>query len=389
VNRGGSTAIGSRLRNVAIAIGSRIARAVRDGSALHWKGALADALGPGLAEASGFALLFEGLRQTGDESEDWASLTTRFLRSGASGTHAHAGLYAGLGGALFTSKYVARTRGGLSRFIAALDGAVASSPATWDADELVDADVDVVSGAAGISLASAAAPASAGAPALRAALERLLANDAARLLVYSYVEEPPVRCLNLGVAHGFPGVLAAYLRNAPDPAVVRDAVALLRAAALPNGTSWPYFAGAPPRTRSAWCYGQPGVPAVLAAAAEALDDPALLAFALDAASSSAAQLGEKGIVDDGLCHGTAGNAVCLWAVARRAHSDEASERALELMDSVARRFDESIAFGYRQWHPDNGYGDDATFLTGSAGIALGMLTVVEAVEPSWLDALAV
>jgi class I lanthipeptide synthase len=200
---------------------------------------------------------------------------------------------------------------------------------------------------------------------------------------------------DLGVAHGNPGViglLAASLAAGVAPercrALLGGAVGWLLAQALPPGPGarFPYWVapGRPPiPARTAWCYGDAGIAAVLHAAGRVAAEPAWQRYALALARDVAARpLEQTGVADAGLCHGAAG----LGHIFHRLHlatgdaqfRDAAVDwlvRAVEM-----QRPGEGIV-GFRAQDPKPG--GDAGFLTGVAGIALALLSAVSDVEPLW------
>jgi lantibiotic biosynthesis protein len=205
---------------------------------------------------------------------------------------------------------------------------------------------------------------------------------------------------NLGVAHGVPGILPILARAVAAGVAVDKARPL-----LDGGVRWvlaqrrndeesvfPYCVGegvTPRLARAAWCYGDPGIAAVLLVAARAVGEPAWEAEARDIAMVSARRsIDSAGVHDAGLCHGAAGLGHVfnrLYQAMREPLLLEAARtwfaRALEL-----RRPDQGIA-GFRTWGPGED-GEmtwlvDPTFLTGAAGIGLALLGATTDIEPTW------
>ena len=186
-------------------------------------------------------------------------------------------------------------------------------------------------------------------PSARHSLERIvvhLANAAredADGVTWAYVPPPdgsfrfnearPEGHVNLGFAHGVPGIVA-FLAAAETAGVAgsRDllepAVRYLAAQRLPSGagSAFPAFVyddweSSP--ARLAWCYGDPGVAVALLAAGEALGDDGALALAREVALGCA---GRDAEVDATLCHGSAG----LGHMFNRLGQALADERLLDL-----------------------------------------------------------
>ena len=125
--------------------------------------------------------------------------------------------------------------------------------------------------------------------------------------------------VDLGVAHGIAGVvpfLARVHRLGLAQQTVRPlldgAVRWLLAHMVDtvSGPTVPYFVAdgvEPGPARSAWCYGDPGVAAALLLAARDVGEPAWAAAATGLAMRAANRPPDQtGVVDAGLCHGSAG-----------------------------------------------------------------------------------
>lgn len=206
--------------------------------------------------------------------------------------------------------------------------------------------------------------------------------------------------LNLGVAHGIPGVIgflgrACAAGSAEARRLLASAVPCLLAQKLPSGgvSMFPYRISptAPPEpSRLAWCYGDIGIAAALLAAGHAAEEPEWQREALEIGRFAAARRPETAIVyDAGLCHGAAGIAH-LFNRLYQASGDEVFEtaaidwfeRALDM-----RRPGEGIG-GFISLLSEGpgtvaGWQPDPSFLTGAAGIALALLAAVTPVFPSW------
>jgi CubicO group peptidase (beta-lactamase class C family) len=238
---------------------------------------------------------------------------------------------------------------------------------------------------------------------------RHLANSASRLddgtRWLSKPEWDPVNhhaapYANFGIAHGFPGAIAAVaalvknaiLEEELGP-ILADASHWLLAQRLSKDTeAWFRYGsddpGAPART--AWCYGDPGVAWTLMLAADALGDRALWEDAVAIATHAAERApSASGVVDAGLCHGAAG----LGHLFHRMHRLHPEEPALRraARDWFARALDMRSAdaplAGFRAWTPVKlptfQWTDDAGALTGAAGVALALVTALDAEVIGW------
>ena len=206
---------------------------------------------------------------------------------------------------------------------------------------------------------------------------------------------------NLGVAHGVPGV-CWLLGKLCLAGIERD-----RAETLLNGSlrwlrshqpdpdqgelpSWiAPGVDREPNRRMAWCYGPLGASAVALEAAKAIGDDQSANWARTLALSCAAVApAEAQIQDAGLCHGAAGNTQIFYRLYRNTGEPTFHAAALRWFESTLayRRPGEGIG-GYRMWgaveESRNGWLDDASFLTGSGGVGLALLSAVTDVEPKW------
>jgi hypothetical protein len=220
-------------------------------------------------------------------------------------------------------------------------------------------------------------------------------------------DDAPTGYYNCGLAHGVPGVIAILGRVAArsdlaaatmtKAATLRDAaIDWLAAHALPDpGAHYPTRRipdETPTASRTAWCYGDPGVLAALwqadALAGRPIDDhlPRLLA-------ALGRSRGDTGVLDAALCHGAAG----LGHIANRAYQASGNPR---LRDAAIRWFTETLTFRDPDLAPGQGHGgyqiatrDPATgeplhranpdLLDGAAGIALALLAAIGREAPAW------
>jgi hypothetical protein len=211
----------------------------------------------------------------------------------------------------------------------------------------------------------------------------------------------PAGVYNLGVAHGMPAVIG-LLAAACAAGVARDRARPLLAGAVrwllahrlgPGSVScFPFTvmhdAESQP-ARLAWCYGDPGVAATLLAAGIAAGEPAWMEAASEIARTAAARPAEgSGVVDAGLCHGSAGVGHLFNRMFQATGDPVLRQAALRwLADTLARREPGeglagwrafmSVPSGERRWMPEPG------FLEGVAGIGLALLAAVSPVEPAW------
>ena len=205
----------------------------------------------------------------------------------------------------------------------------------------------------------------------------------------------PDGAIDLGVAHGVPGIVG-MLAQFVDAGVQRErslqllgsTVAWLLDAVprgLPRfGTDWP--ADPAERKRMGWCYGDPGVAGVLLRAGGALASPALAQEAVALLAQVAEPLATSGAPDACFCHGAAGLAHIYNLAFQRTGSVPMRDQARRWLGEVLRlRTPGTGIAGYRFLKADDAthWEPDATLLSGAAGIALVLLAAVEDQEPAW------
>ena len=218
------------------------------------------------------------------------------------------------------------------------------------------------------------------------------------LLQAESLRSAPHGYYNLGIAHGVPGILSVLARTAAagietDRAarLVDGAVRWLLALQLENG-NFPYMTGREVNVRPsrlAWCYGAPGIAAVLHDAGTLLDRAEWRQAAVRIGEWAAAlPADQSGVEDAGICHGAAG----LAHMFNRLH--QATGNAL-FADAARRWFAHALAYrrdgqgvaGFRAWNPDptapEPYLDEPGLLAGTAGIAASLAAACADIDPEW------
>ncbi|MGO1052943.1 lanthionine synthetase C family protein [Crossiella sp. CA198] len=284
--------------------------------------------------------------------------------------------------------------------------------------EVSDVDYDMVSGAAGILsyLCGIADPG----PAVRAAAEHLVdylvwlgAPPRDLTLTRRWLITPdlcrsdrdyPNGHLNVGLAHGIPGPLAAlatawlagYQRPGQETAL-RLTLGWVQALRRTDehGPVWPSEVpiddtGAEtrpsqPADQIAWCYGTAGVAVALLPVAEALGDDSLRALAVASFEAVLGRFAEHPVQSPTFCHGIAGVLVlCLeFAAHGSALAADWTPRLLELLLAQA---DPELPVLFRDQEKPGVFVDSPSLLSGSAGIALALLAATAPRRPSWFRA---
>ncbi|MBV9439508.1 MAG: hypothetical protein JOZ24_05920 [Candidatus Eremiobacteraeota bacterium] len=193
--------------------------------------------------------------------------------------------------------------------------------------------------------------------------------------------------LDLGVAHGVAGILAALNVALPrERALARRYADLIVASShVVDGARrwdsvWQRDAAPPPRR--AWCYQTLGVAAVLHDRALLDGDGALRALALDALAATLREP-EQPHWDDALCHGRSGAALIY---ARLGTDDERFAReAKRLARDVLRNHRDDAPFGYRAYNLIEGVEEDRPqFLDAALGIAMFLIEAAAPSQRRWL-----
>jgi class I lanthipeptide synthase len=317
------------------------------------------------------------------------------LGSAAAAAPKAACTFDGYGGLFAALRYLAGDSGDYRGARTSIGNSLAASIRSAVADRTVslamDRSVDLVRGIAGVVLALAGDDS--GAEACRVAHAHLLdVVDELRRRLRAGELSGPEEALNLGVSHGIGGVLAALL-SAPD----RDARTLAAIHALteillddviatPHGPAWPNMRASHTPSRAAWCYGAPGLACVMLEAAAVLDEASIAETAVQSVERIAAiDFAAWQCVDYGICHGVAGLALCVTSCSAYTKGESLRAFAASLVDRLVAGFDERLPYGYRSVMPlaTIKLADDPGLLSGSAGIALTLLTLAGCADASW------
>jgi lantibiotic biosynthesis protein len=226
-----------------------------------------------------------------------------------------------------------------------------------------------------------------------------------RLMIPETAAQFPKGYYNLGLAHGVPGVIAMLARLLQAGIAVDASRDLLMGAMswqlanrLPDSSpsAFAYHVAADERPgqpdrrpcRLAWCYGDLGAAVALLSAAKALDraDWRKASHAL-VDKAARRQANNSGVIDAGICHGAAGNALLFSRIYHATGSQDAlaSARMWYGVCLGLRQPDKGIA-GYPSWKPNKdqvNWADDPGLLSGSGGVCAALAAGVSDVEPDW------
>jgi lantibiotic biosynthesis protein len=209
--------------------------------------------------------------------------------------------------------------------------------------------------------------------------------------------------LNCGLAHGIPGPLGLMALALQSGVVVEGLPETIEQVADwlsknrvddPWGVNWPTAvslaqAGASspsvdPPSRTAWCYGSPGVARTLWLAGEAMDYPRYRELAVKAMEAVYRRpLPERCIDSPTFCHGVAG----LLQVTLRFANDTGlplfAEAAETLSEQLLSLYDPDSLLGYYSLEPGGQRVDQPGLLDGAPGVVLVLLAAATDVEPTW------
>jgi lantibiotic biosynthesis protein len=217
--------------------------------------------------------------------------------------------------------------------------------------------------------------------------------------------EYPTGTLNCGLAHGIPGPLALMalaLRDGVEVPGQRDAMRRIcdwlaqHRADDEWGVNWPSAAPVQsgpaaerPRaavrpTRSAWCYGSPGVARAVWLAGEALGEPALCSLAVEALEAVYRRPNHARNIDSPtFCHGVAG----LLQITLRLGNDTGrpafARAAGDLVEQLLAAYQPDRLLGYGSLEPRGNWVDRPGLLDGASGVAMALLSAATDVEPAW------
>jgi len=285
---------------------------------------------------------------------------------------------------------------------------------------VAESDFDIIVGASGIVgyLASIASPDSIVREILHTLLGYLLALTKpgqlpgqerwlcppSLLVTESDRQHFPYGRFNCGLAHGIPGPLAALSLAALagyDVPGLHESIAYVSTWLVQHqiqdawGGTWPThipyeLASSPeewhslPPSRTAWCYGTPGVARSLWLAGQALRDDHLMGVALDAIKGVLCRpLQIRDIDAPTLCHGIAGLLLICLRFAHESQDPFLLQQIPALVEQILAQFDPQSPSGFRDREPGGILVDRPDFLNGAAGTALALLAAATAIAPSW------
>jgi lantibiotic biosynthesis protein len=206
--------------------------------------------------------------------------------------------------------------------------------------------------------------------------------------------------VNLGLAHGIPGPLAAlalaHLDGARAPGDDRAIEALAGALVAArcedaHGVAWPCAIAVrteerspPVPARMAWCYGAPGCARALWLAGEALGCREWKRIALDAIHAAIRRPAERrGLPSATYCHGRAGLFHIALLFARDTGDAELAAFLPPALDRLVRDHDAAGRFGYARLDSRGRSVADPGLLDGAAGVGMVLLAAASTSPCAW------
>lgn len=387
------------------------------------------------AGPAGSALAFRyAARVLPGEAADWAARSHEQLVDAVRSTHhlpmVERGLAAGTAGLALTLADCAGDDPRYDTARRALDTKLAlqviEAP-TWRNDHGVrDGDYDLVLGAAGIlaHLASVPAP-----DAVVRQAVGVLVDDLVWLCapphggrsqpwfippehyppLGDHLAHFPHGYVNLGLAHGIPGPLAALCFAASAGYrhdllldTIRHVAGYLVAVSFEDEWGRNWGTGVPLTdtggecwtdrvpTRTAWCYGAPGIACALLVAAETLADDGLRAVATGTFDGVLRRVAAHGGFPSAtLCHGAAGVLAMCVRFARDTGSVLARRELPVLTEQLLAHCHPDLLLGVQDLEQPGILLDSPGLLTGSAGVALALWSASTPVPARWERALLI
>lgn len=362
--------------------------------------------------------------------QNWQANAHHYLKLVAIRSQQHnlasPGLFGGVSGVAFVIQHFSKAGQHYQQTLARLQQSMAEQVrrhSSWHIPPdggIAEPEIDLITGAAGIAgyLARVPIPDLAVHDTLHTLLDYLLAltepgqergkerwfSPPSLLITEQARQGYPYGRFNCGLAHGIAGPLAALSLVA---IAGYDAPGLLESIAYMSqwlvdhqicdewGITWPAaipyeLASSPeqwqslPASRTAWCYGAPGIARSLWLAGLVLKDKHLMNIALDAIKAVLRRPESKrNIPAPILCHGSAGLLLICLHFAHESQDPFILAQIPHLVERILEQFDPQSPLGFRNIEPGGRLVDQPDLLTGAAGTALALLAAASEVAPSW------
>jgi hypothetical protein len=219
----------------------------------------------------------------------------------------------------------------------------------------------------------------------------------------------PFGSLNCGLAHGAPSILAFLAQVAASGFEMAGLEQGIRSVAdwmIDNrlddefGVNWPNSiplemhegklrSAAPERapfgpSRSAWCYGPPGIAAALHLAGNAISESRYSDLASETMEVVLRRPVPRRQIDSPtFCHGVAGLLQIVLRFAVNTRREIFIEGAHALTEQLLAEYDPVSRLGFCSIEPGGAHVDQPGLLDGAAGVAITLLAACSPIEPAW------
>lgn len=224
----------------------------------------------------------------------------------------------------------------------------------------------------------------------------------------------PDGLVNFGLAHGIPGILAflslakieGFNEDGLDESIMMLAECIMNTSDEENGViNWPYFIPLdkiredreetldniemkephkPFRTRTAWCFGTPGIARSLYLAGKAVSNEVYRDFA-HKSILSILKLDDMNmnITTPIVCHGQSGLLEIMKEFWKESPVEDLKNEIHETIRKLLIKFDSSKLLGYPDFGPLGQDPFDAGLLNGASGLALVLLGFLHETSMAW------
>ena len=204
--------------------------------------------------------------------------------------------------------------------------------------------------------------------------------------------------VNLGLAHGVPGVICALIPALKIKTLTERVSQLLtwgcdwlliqKCNEKEVGSYFSYSCCTKEKSRLAWCYGDLTIALTLARVGNAIGNSYYLEQAkLISEHASKRDISSSGVVDAGVCHGSVGLALIFKLLYQELSEDYLNEASLIWLDYSLGLYQSEGVSGMNKFNlKEEKYEEALGLLEGYSGIGLALLSFLGQ-EPDWTDCL--
>ena len=210
---------------------------------------------------------------------------------------------------------------------------------------------------------------------------------------------PEIRYVNLGVAHGIPGMLLILCKSYESGVYVQDQLEAIKYLAEfifnscikdSDDIFWETqkILGMEQEkavpSRDAWCYGTPGVAYSLLIASKILDHDEMGKLAIDSMKLSLKRM--RQVISPTFCHGLSGLCCLTRKFYEYTDDDFFYEVYMRILDHLLESYSYQYPFGFKDAEIEEGHvvnKDEIGLLTGTSGVILTILSCYQPVKTQW------